>query len=913
MPASQNPIHFSVICYASKSDAAIAESLASIQNQTVGFQRIQLILTGARLSETEQAVYTQYQQAHPNQVLLLSEPYETAAQAFNAALPKAVGGFVYFMETTDCISKTLFAKCLEAGRGTRSNLFLFPAVLKKPGSPLAQLHTLCRQYPKTEGLVDLDFDYHQIPVGVKNVIFPRQFLTGAVFQESLRYYSLQDFTLRILMDHAKDLFLVHGQCTYAVPMEDDIGNLDAFYKEWYFDTITAFCAPLLKDARQKFGIIPAFLQFAALYYTQWPFLCNMNLRNKNILLGDDLEAYKADLLALYQDIDDEIIVNTKKVRANKISTSLAKVLLELKHKEEPDATHYVYMKNNVVAAYEEAALETLRDEFLYIHNFECLDGRYELDVAFNDVLDPSRYTIYAEMNQKQYPLQPNTWYSLTKFFGVAAHKRHTFHVSIPLRENASRQTLVFYLVFDKKVKIALRLAFPASHARLAKSPRYSYWYHDHYLTYCKRNTIVTIPAKKRFLIKRELLYCINAIAVKKKEGLKLSWIRLCYWITRPWYQKQRIWLAFDKLFKAGDNGEYFYRYASEQKYDGIRKYYVINDQSVDQKRLLSLGYHPLKTGSLKHYLTFLNADIVFSTHASVFYHNFGPMGQYLRGLVKFENVTLQHGLTVQKLALSMNRVHDNLKRYYCASRYEIENLSRPIYGYSDCPEKTLKLTGVARYDGLTNRDHKEILITPTWRMGLVLPRESNDAPPPYNPAFRSSSYYRVYNQLINDPTLIEAAKKYGYRITYLVHPTVSIQIDDFDRNDYVQIVAATADTNYEKVLSEASLMVTDYSGVQFDFAYMRKPVVYYHHTDIPPHYEEGCFYYDTMAFGEICKNHDEMVKTLISYMEANCAIKPQFKARIDDFFAYDDHNNCERIYQDALAFQQEIDARKKQK
>ena len=49
MPASQNPIHFSVICYASKSDATIAESLASIQNQTVGFQRIQLILTGARL------------------------------------------------------------------------------------------------------------------------------------------------------------------------------------------------------------------------------------------------------------------------------------------------------------------------------------------------------------------------------------------------------------------------------------------------------------------------------------------------------------------------------------------------------------------------------------------------------------------------------------------------------------------------------------------------------------------------------------------------------------------------------------------------------------------------------------------------------------------------------------------------
>lgn len=913
MSALQTPIYFSVICYASKSDATVAKSLLTIKNQTIGLKHIQVILTGSHLSETEKEIFDQYCSKFPENFCLLPEPYETAAQAFNAALPKAVGDFVYFLQATDCISNDLFAKCLGANKKNPLNIFFFTAYFRKSIHQALQRHTLCRQYPKAEGPVNLEFNYHCIPVGIQNVIFPRKFLSGAAFKEALRYYALQEFTLRILTDHIKSLYYVHGSCEYSVPMEDNIGNLNAFYKDWYFDTIETFCVPLLEIAKNKYGTIPAFLQFAAFYYTQWPFLCNMNLRNKNILLNADFEKYKAELVSLYQNISDEIIVNTQKIRANKIGTSLSKVLLQLKHHKDADAIHYIHTKNNVIVAYDEAALETIRDEFLYIHNFECINDCYEIDVAFNDILDPSRYTIYAEMNCIQYPLQSCTWYALTKFFGVATHKRHTFHVSIPLQSTSPRQTLSFYLIFDNKAKVPLRLAFPASHARLAKSPRYSYWYHDHYLTYCKQNIIITIPAKKRFLIKRELLYCINAIALKKREGLKLSWIRLCYWITRPWYQRQKIWLAFDKLFKAGDNGEYFYRYASEQKDDGIRKYYVINDKSVDQKRLHSLGYHPLKTGSLKHYLTFLNADIVFSTHASVFYHNFGLMGQYLRGLVKFENVTLQHGLTVQKLALSMNRVHDNLKRYYCASRYEIENLSRPIYGYSSHPDQFLKLTGVARYDGLTNNDQKEILITPTWRMGLVLPRESNDAPPPYNPAFKSSSYYHVYNQLINDPVLINAAKEYGYRITYLVHPTVSIQIGDFETNDYVHIVPATADTNYEKVLSEASLMVTDYSGVQFDFAYMRKPVVYYHHTDIPPHYEEGCFYYDTMAFGEICTSHEEMIATLLDYMKNACTIKPQFKARIDDFFAYDDHNNCARIYQDALAFQNEIDARKQQK
>lgn len=47
-----------------------------------------------------------------------------------------------------------------------------------------------------------------------------------------------------------------------------------------------------------------------------------------------------------------------------------------------------------------------------------------------------------------------------------------------------------------------------------------------------------------------------------------------------------------------------------------------------------------------------------------------------------------------------------------ASKYEIQNLSLPEYDYR--PEH-LKLTGVPRYDGLVNKDQRQILITPTWR------------------------------------------------------------------------------------------------------------------------------------------------------------------------------------------------------
>ncbi|KIR02163.1 galactosamine-containing minor teichoic acid biosynthesis protein [Lachnospiraceae bacterium TWA4] len=229
---------------------------------------------------------------------------------------------------------------------------------------------------------------------------------------------------------------------------------------------------------------------------------------------------------------------------------------------------------------------------------------------------------------------------------------------------------------------------------------------------------------------------------------------------------------------------------------------------------------------------------------------------------------------------------------------EVDNILQPIYGYD---KKDIVLTGLARYDGLVNNDKKQILITPTWRRDVVNNGVACEKKT-HNDYFKKSTYFKIYNDLINNLTLIETAKRTGYQIIYLLHPAMSSQSVDFDRNDYVQILEATGDMSYEKILTESSLMVTDYSGVQFDFAYMRKPVVYYHPDALPPFYEEGVFEYETMAFGEICKQEDVLIKTLCEYMENDCRCKEYYKERADRFFAYDDRNSCERIYHEVKRF-----------
>ena len=104
--------------------------------------------------------------------------------------------------------------------------------------------------------------------------------------------------------------------------------------------------------------------------------------------------------------------------------------------------------------------------------------------------------------------------------------------------------------------------------------------------------------------------------------------------------------------------------------------------------------------------------------------------------------------------------------------------------------------------------------------------------------------------------------------------------------------------SYEKILTEASLMVTDYSGVQFDFAYMRKPIVYYHPDTLPPHYESGGIDYPTQGFGPIITNHEAVVDEICRYMENGCKTDAEYIDRANDFFEFDDFDNAKRIYEE---------------
>ena len=679
---------------------------------------------------------------------------------------------------------------------------------------------------------------------------------------------------------------------YAQRAIDRFGSHDI---RWYTEIFKTHYIPLLKAQKQEKGEVPMFLQLAVFYCIAFRFLTNMDGRNTELLIGEDLEEFLDTVSDTLQFIDDSVLTRDSNFCQYRITYKMAWLLPSIKYRKNPEGLSLDFdIANNKVFAIINGYTYNISSG-LQVHAVNYVDGQITMDMAYmySQLLDLYPGCIHAYINGEEVPIEENHIYSMTKYFTVPGFKKYTFYLKTKI--DPTKKTVIRFVIELKNKKFYLPLHFAKPGARLTNNYPHSYWaFKDITMYYTLDKQLVIVPRNKKENIKKEIHFFIDLLRFSLGSfKIKIPLIRFLYWLLYPIYGHRRIWIYFDKLYKGGDNGEYAITYASKQK-DRIHHYYVLNGDSYDFKRIKKKGIKMLKFNSLHHKLMSLYAENIVATHPDIMWFcGYSIILEHgFRDKFSGNIICIAHGITIQKNAEVQCRSYDNTQFYTTTSKYEVEHIKKPAYGYND---DEIALTGLARFDGLKSNDQKQILITPTWRKSCCGTGMLNEVKG-YNPLFKQSAYFHVYNSLINDKKLIECAEKTGYKLIFLLHPAMSSQISDYDTNDYVELIQASGDMSYEKILTESSLMVTDYSGVQYDFAYQRKPLVYYHPSALPPRFEEGALKYDTMGFGPICTENDEIVDTLCKYMENGCRIEDEYRRRADDFFAFDDFNNSERIY-----------------
>lgn len=830
----------------------------------------------------------------------------TEAEACNLAMNSAVGQYITVCRCGDIFSKNYFDECFKAIKHCENAPYVFaPKYCINPIFSERKVYRLNKDRTDAENVISILENPNLIVPQVCGTLYRTDVFKNYTFNTGLKYEYFADFALRIQLDYPEYVTAVNAEFEYFMPDEDDPQYyIPSNYKDWYTDSFNKFLIPLIEDSKKKCNAVPEFIQFYAIFAVSTRFLANMNNRNKRNMNEEELEEFIAVSRNVLQYVDNGFVLNKNKYKSLSFSEEAAEMFYMIKHngtfKDMPLVN--VEGKREVYLNCDDIFVSRLTNQRVGMHVIDYRDGKLIIDGSFRRVFDLDDIELYAVFNNKKYELDNNDRYSLTKYFGISAYKKFTFHLELPLIPNAEEQNLTFYARY-KLTTIPLNLSFLHHWSKFTLKPKGSYWRFNDYVAFLQNNrSIIIRKASALDTLKRELRFLPAVFSESKRCFI----LRLQYWLTRPFFKNKKIWLMYDKLYKGGDSCEYLYRYCADKK-DGISRYYIIDKNTSDYKRLKKDGLKPVKNRSFKHKMLFLNTDIALITNSNVFPFNGYSMdkSRFIRGLCNFPSMCLQHGLSVQKCAMAQQRVVDNTQMYFLASEYEYKNLSNHAYNYQDFD--ILKLTGIGRYDGLINNDQKQILLSPTWRMYNAMPVTTSEGEQrAYNPEFKTTTYYKIYNDLINNKKLIDTAKRTGYKIKYVLHPILSSQVDDFTPDPYVEVVSSVGDFNYETAFQQSSLMVTDYSGVQFDFAYMKKPLVYFHPSQLPAHYEDGGFFYDTMGFGEICTESDELVDLLCEYMENNCQMKEKYLKRVEDFYKFDDHNNCERIYKEILSYQNQV-------
>jgi CDP-glycerol glycerophosphotransferase (TagB/SpsB family) len=387
--------------------------------------------------------------------------------------------------------------------------------------------------------------------------------------------------------------------------------------------------------------------------------------------------------------------------------------------------------------------------------------------------------------------------------------------------------------------------------------------------------------------------------LKKQDAEYVSRLRATYF-ERKKTKTKPIWLFCDRIDKADDNGAAFFEYISGREQNDRDCFFVISRKSPDYKRMQSLG-NVVDALSDEHCLLLLLADYIVTSQLNGWVENpFGAYEEYFRDLSHQARVVfLQHGVTKDDQTQWLNRYNQNLYAIVTSSQKEQKAFLEYPYFYET---KQIWNTGMPRFDKLYSDSQKYILFMPTWRRELM-EQKVDTSTGTYKwylkEHFEESHYYKEYHSILNNRFFLTICRIMGYRILFMPHPIMQPYVDAFQVSD--EVIVLPYDTSWRELFAKSRMMVTDYSSVAFDFAYLKKPVIYYQfdgeeffqsHT-----YRQGYFDYRTMGFGEIVRTQFELCCAICRYLLTACSMRPKYEKRINDFYTYSDTNACERIYQ----------------
>lgn len=876
----------SVVTAVYNMESYLEEAIESIVNQTLGIDKIQLILVNDGSKDTSLDICRKYEKKYPDSVIVIDKENGGVSSARNLGLKKATGKFINFMDADDKLKEDACEKVLQFFERHDVDVVSLPLIYfdAKEGN-----HILNWKFSETR-VVDIDREYEAVQMHISSSFIRREVVQKFRFLTKLKYGEDAELINKCILQKRKYGVISDTAYMYRFRASDD-SAMQKSKKSYdnYFPVIRFLYWSLIKYEKQLSGKghISKYLENLILYDLKW------KLRRKEVdeeVFGEEGKGkFLEEVSELLQEIDDRSIMYL-----NRYPIIHKIFMLSIKYKipiEEMEKQYKIISgEEDQFVVWKNFILSTVKSVKVFIEIIEIKNDTILLEGKIGGAIPKEKIGLSiitdCQGERREYPvIEKDDWRSDT--FALNEDIKRRFYFKTPelaIKDDMKISCILHLGGVDTVMKIG-----GSNLAKLSNKYKKMYLLESGYLVSKELDALRVQKYTPELAAKYENEFIEE---IKTRENLKRNELSSIKKVRKEYLDclksKKHIktWVFMDRPNKADDNAEHLFRYAVQQN-DGIRKYFVVSEDSVDYKRMKQYGT-VLKYGSKEHQLAMMEADVIISSHANN--HTYSPfpdkMTKYFTGFLTAKRVFLQHGITKDDLSEWLHKLNKDLKIFVTASPYEYESIVKGKYGYDN---GEIILSGFPRYDNLKDFSENYILYLPTWDSSVL---KLEDGMPVYSPEFKHSRLYKEINDFLNDKKLNEVLKKSGYKILFKPHPNMMKQIEDFEFSD--NIVLAPDSWSYQKLFGKGKLLITDYSSTFFDFAYLKKPVIYYHVRS--NHLASGYFDYDTMGMGKVVHNEADLIQQIEKYINNGFKLEEEYLRRTKKFFKYLDRNNCKRVY-----------------
>ncbi len=358
--------------------------------------------------------------------------------------------------------------------------------------------------------------------------------------------------------------------------------------------------------------------------------------------------------------------------------------------------------------------------------------------------------------------------------------------------------------------------------------------------------------------------------------------------------RKDLWLICDNRNEARDNGYWLYRYIREH-YPEQDTVYAISKHSKDYERVKDLGA-TVNYGTLLHWILYLTAKKNISSqkggkpNAAVCYF------LEVHGILKNTRIFLQHGIIKDDMPW-LYYENTKMKMFVCSTYREWRFVS-DTYHY---PAGYVKELGLCRLDGLHDFHikPKQVLLMPTWRSWIASPTSASYAIEDVS-SFRNTAYFRAWNDFLQSDRLADILEQHDLQLVFYPHRDMQCFLEQFSIKSDRITTASFPEYDVQTLLKESAYLITDFSSIAMDFAYMKKRLQYYQFDTEDfrkGQYGQGYFDYETDGFGRVCTTLEAALDELEQAACEHFCNHDTYLQRHEAFFDLYDTNNCERNYQ----------------